>query len=54
MKILISSYETDVLVVSHGFIMRLIRKELFKVGFKGKNFIKAKNGQLYVYEKELS
>jgi len=44
------SSDTDVLVITHGFIMRLICNELFKAGFKGRSFIKPKNGELYVYE----
>lgn len=47
---LLSSGDAEVLVVSHGFIMSLIRKELLSNGFRGEKFIKAKHGRLYVYE----
>jgi len=48
---LLSSGDTEVLVVSHGFIMSLIRKELLSNGFKGEKFFKAKHGRLYIYER---
>lgn len=48
---LLSSKDSDVLVVSHGFIMKLIRKELLANGFRGDKFIWAKHGKLYVYER---
>lgn len=41
-----------ILVVSHGALMWVIRKELIKGGFKGKRFLNVPNGALYVYERE--
>ena len=48
---ILSLKESNVLVVSHGGIMWLIRKELIKKGFVGPKFRKAKYGKLYIYEK---
>lgn len=48
---ILSLEESNVLVVSHGGIMWLIRKELIKHGFRGPRFTKAKYGKLYVFEK---
>jgi hypothetical protein len=42
----------DVLVVSHWFVMRVIRHELIKRGFVGDNFKSNEYGTLYVYECE--
>ena len=50
-KQLLSSNDSDVLVVSHGFIMKVIRKELLANGFRGDKFFRAKHGKLYVYER---
>lgn len=41
----------DVLIVSHGFLMYFLRKELLRLGFKGSNFTLAQNGVVYVFEK---
>jgi broad specificity phosphatase PhoE len=41
----------DVLIVSHGFVMTFMQKELKKKGFKGKNFLVPAYGKVYVYEK---
>ncbi|MDQ0194258.1 broad specificity phosphatase PhoE [Paenibacillus wynnii] len=43
----------NLLIVSHGALMFYLRKELIKRGYKGKSFIKAKNGMLYTYERLL-
>ncbi|WP_094605537.1 hypothetical protein SPSIL_013140 [Sporomusa silvacetica DSM 10669] len=43
--------DDDVLLVSHGFLMIFLRKELLKRGFKGPNFKRAENGKIYVFEK---
>lgn len=43
--------ESNVLVVSHGGIMKSLIQELFKRGYRGKGFIKPENGRLYIYEK---
>lgn len=42
----------NVLVVSHWFVMRIIRKELLKRGLSGDTFKSSDYGTLYVYEKE--
>ncbi|WP_018758343.1 histidine phosphatase family protein [Paenibacillus terrigena] len=43
--------ETNVLVVSHGAFMKSLSKELIRRGYKGKGFIKPRNGRLYTYER---
>ncbi|GGH27160.1 histidine phosphatase family protein [Paenibacillus segetis] len=43
--------DSNVLVVSHGGIMKSLIQELFKRGYRGKGFIKPDNGRLYIYEK---
>ncbi|KJS83388.1 MAG: hypothetical protein JM58_12795 [Peptococcaceae bacterium BICA1-8] len=51
----ISEIETqgnlNILIVSHGFIMRLIKDKLRKRGFKGEGFTRAEHGKLYVFER---
>ncbi|MDP3966029.1 MAG: phosphoglycerate mutase [archaeon] len=42
----------SILIVSHGFILQLIRHELIKTGFKGDWFLGAKNGKIYSYKKQ--
>lgn len=49
---LIAGNERDVLIVSHWFVMRVIRRVLIKRGFAGKNFKSNEYGTLYVYERE--
>lgn len=48
-KILVDD-KSDVLIVSHWFVMRVIRQELMKRGFVGDNFKSNEYGVLYVYE----
>lgn len=43
--------EQNALIVSHAGTMFEIQKILRKNGFKGKRFLKAQNGKLYVFEK---
>ncbi|WP_096435861.1 histidine phosphatase family protein [Alteribacter populi] len=42
--------KNDVLIVGHGGIMLLMRKELVNRGFKGPNFKRPANGKLYIFE----
>ena len=42
----------DVLIISHGFVMTFIQKELKKKGFKGDNFFVPAYGKVYLYEKK--
>jgi broad specificity phosphatase PhoE len=44
--------EENILIVSHAGTMYEIQKILRRKGFRGRGFIKAKNGKLYVYEKK--
>ncbi len=44
--------EKNVLIISHGFLMRYIVKELYSLGFKGNKFRRPENGKLYVFEKQ--
>lgn len=41
----------NILIVTHGFFMYSLQKELRKRGFKGKLIYSPKNGILYVYKK---
>ncbi len=49
---LVTSGQTDTLIVSHWFVMRVLRKELLRRGFSGKRFKSGEYGTLYVFEKE--
>lgn len=49
-EILTQSKE-DTLIVSHGFSMIFLKKELIKRGFKGVNFHHPSNGKLYIFER---
>ena len=42
----------NILIVTHGFFMFSLQKELKKRGFKGKLITSPKNGILYLYKKE--
>ena len=44
--------EKEILIVSHGFIMMLLQKELMARGFNGEKFNNPSNGKLYIFEKE--
>lgn len=43
--------EGDVLIVSHGFVMMHLQKELRKRGFAGKGFYTPANGKVHVFER---
>lgn len=47
---LIVNNESEVLIVSHWFVMKIIRQELIKRGFNGENFKSNEYGTLYVFE----
>ncbi|RZA03610.1 MAG: phosphoglycerate mutase [Sphingobacteriaceae bacterium] len=47
---LIEDNESDTLIVSHWFVMRVIRQELIKRGLSGGKFKSNEYGTLYVYE----
>lgn len=49
---LLSKNTEDVLIVSHGFVMMQMQKELRRRGFEGTGFRTPENGKLYVFEKE--
>lgn len=44
----------NILVVSHGFFLYVVAKELEKKGYAGPRKRRFKNGELYIYEKEHS
>lgn len=46
---LLSKKDQNILVVSHGFAMMFLKKELLKRGFKGDKFNLPQNGKLYLY-----
>jgi broad specificity phosphatase PhoE len=50
-KELNDSENEKILIVTHGFFMRIFVEELFKIGFKGKIDIRPKNGKLYLFQK---
>jgi hypothetical protein len=41
----------NILIISHGFFMMNLKKELYRAGFRGRNFMKAKHGIIYSFEK---
>lgn len=45
----LATNDPEVLVVSHGFIMKLICQELLKAKFRGDKIRKARHGQLYEF-----
>jgi len=47
---LIADNKTNTLIVSHWFVMRVLRKELIKRGFVGDKFKSNEYGTLYVYQ----
>ena len=47
---LMNAGEKNILIISHGFLMRYIIKELYALGYKGSNFKRPENGRLYVFE----
>lgn len=49
---LILKSEASVLVVTHGFLMTQIQKELSNMGFIGDSFKRAKCGKVYLFENE--
>lgn len=40
-----------ILLVTHGFFMLILRRELLGLGFRGPRLLHVKNGKLYQYEK---
>ena len=48
--LILSKNESNVLIVSHGFVMMYLLKELKKRGFVGRNFNTPINGKIYKYE----
>ena len=47
---ILATNKDDILIVSHWFVMRVIRQELIKRGFVGDNFKSNEYGTLYVYK----
>lgn len=47
---LLQENQEDVLVVSHGFVMMSLQKELIRRGFQGRKFASPENGKLYVFD----
>jgi broad specificity phosphatase PhoE len=47
---IIAESEASVLVVTHGFVMIQLQKELYKRGFWGDHFRNAKCGKVYLFE----
>lgn len=48
---LLMRQEQEILIVSHGFIMMLLQKELIARGFTGDKFRNPANGKMYIFEK---
>ncbi len=51
---IIANNENNTLIVSHWFVMRVIRQELIKRGFTGNSFKSNEYGTLYVYNRSES
>lgn len=49
---LVLKNDTDILIVSHWFVMQVLQKELIKKGFKGNNFRSPDYGTVYIFEKQ--
>jgi len=45
------SGKEKILIVTHGFFMRIFVEELLKIGFSGKIDVKPQNGKLYIFQK---
>lgn len=43
--------DTNMLIVCHGFFMKILERELKRRGFSGQNISIPKNGKLYLYKK---
>ena len=50
-KLLENSEHENILIVSHGFFMKVFVNQLKKRGFEGKFDFSPKNGKLYLFEK---
>ncbi|MGD8778786.1 MAG: histidine phosphatase family protein [Ignavibacteria bacterium] len=50
LKEIINSGHKNILIVSHGFFMRSLYRELLKLGFKGEIELNPKNGKLYTFK----
>ncbi|UKS26621.1 histidine phosphatase family protein [Paenibacillus sp. HWE-109] len=48
---IVTDKHQSILIVSHGSLMREMRKELRKRGFNGPGFTYPENGKLYVFER---
>lgn len=51
LKLIETSRKENILIVSHGFFMKILVGELKKRGFKGELEFSPKNGKLYRFEK---
>jgi len=48
-----SNANQNVLIVTHGAFMIVLRKVLVQRGYRGDSFYKPKNGKIYIYEKDV-
>ncbi|CAM3279275.1 MULTISPECIES: histidine phosphatase family protein [Paenibacillus] len=46
-----SNESRNILVVTHGAFMTILKKELKRRGYKGEPFMKPENGRVYIYER---
>ncbi len=51
---IVAEGEKNILVVTHGFFMRLLAERLIKEGFKGKYDPIPRNGALYIFKKQMN
>lgn len=51
LDLIYSSGKKNILIVSHGFFMGSLVRELIKLGFKGEMDLRPRNGKLYKFEK---
>jgi broad specificity phosphatase PhoE len=50
LDIILKEKDKNILIVSHAGTLYELKKILRKKGFNGKDFLKAKNGKLYIFE----
>ncbi|MEA4826300.1 MAG: hypothetical protein VB130_06665, partial [Clostridium sp.] len=52
LDVILEEKDKDIIIVSHAGTLYEIQRILLKKGFRGDRFLKAKNGKLYVFEKQ--
>lgn len=52
LDVILEEKDKDIIIVSHAGTLYEIQRILVKKGFRGDRFLKAKNGKLYVFERQ--